>query len=366
MSEFVKPSKQAWIQKILTDLSLADFRSLEWTLEPGLSLDPIYTKEDISAASVLISKPVGWRPGCTITVSSAGKANQLALAMLNCGCADLSFDCSINFPSDDWLQLFEGIQLNLISLHLRLSVDQYLACIHFLKAQIERQIISESELSVTFTLTDVSNYTVELVKKLLDNWRTFPPWISFVIGSELPSDGTPKTSVIAGQLQKANALVGILTELGQAKVWQHIQIHHVLDESHLAQIGYLRALRICWLNILGNWGWSDFEGQNIRAEISYATSPDVNIEKISFTIQAMSAIIGGVSFLSLGKYDTLQELDQCRLALNIQHLLHYESYLDQSIDPAAGSYFFEFLTKKLASKIWHSFQATQHAENSDS
>ena len=50
--------------------------------------------------------------------------------------------------------------------------------------------------------------------------------MKLLIGSELPSDGTPKTSVIAGQLQKANALVGVLTELGQAKVCQHIQIHH--------------------------------------------------------------------------------------------------------------------------------------------
>ena len=366
MSEFFKPTKHAWIQKVLTDLSLTDMCSLEWILEPGLSFDPIYSNEDVSIASVPISKPVGWRPGCTITVSSASEANQLALAMLNCGCADLSLVCPTNFPSEDWLQLFEGIQLNLISVHLRLSVNQYLAFIHFLKDQIKRQAIAESELTIAFTLTDVENYTPELVEKLLGDWKTFPHWISFVIGAESASDGTPKTDDIARQLQKANALVTILMELGQINVPQHIHLHHELDESHLAQIGYLRALRICWLNILRHWGWQDYDVQNIRGEIFYSTTSDVNIEKISFTIQAMSAIIGGVSFLSMGKYGSLEELDQSRLALNIQHLLPYESHLDQSIDPAAGSYFFEFLTQKLASNIWQSFQVTQHAENPDS
>jgi methylmalonyl-CoA mutase len=44
-----------------------------------------------------------------------------------------------------------------------------------------------------------------------------------------------------------------------------------------------------------------------------------------------------------------------RYARNIQHLLKSESFLNQTLDPAGGSYYIENLTQELREKAWDKF-----------
>jgi methylmalonyl-CoA mutase len=74
----------------------------------------------------------------------------------------------------------------------------------------------------------------------------------------------------------------------------------------------------------------------------------------------MSAVIGGASRLYIHPSDSFKDENGTsfsrRIALNINHLLQQESYLDRVIDPSAGSYYLETLTDTLAEKAWEKFQ----------
>ena len=77
----------------------------------------------------------------------------------------------------------------------------------------------------------------------------------------------------------------------------------------------------------------------------------------------MSAAIGGADIIYVmpadyqlkGETSTLTR----RIARNVQHLLQMESHLDQVIDPAAGSYFIENLTRLLCAEAWQEFKSIE-------
>jgi methylmalonyl-CoA mutase len=80
------------------------------------------------------------------------------------------------------------------------------------------------------------------------------------------------------------------------------------------------------------------------------------------TTEAMSAVMGGCDALTVHAYDAVfQKTDEFseRIARNISVLLKGESYLDKTIDPAAGSYYLENLTLQLADAAWELFLAIE-------
>ena len=77
----------------------------------------------------------------------------------------------------------------------------------------------------------------------------------------------------------------------------------------------------------------------------------------------MSAVIGGADTLYIHASDEFKDgkgtIFGQRIALNIQNLMQLESYLNRVVDPAAGSYFIEGVTNKLAEAAWLKFQNKQ-------
>jgi methylmalonyl-CoA mutase len=80
---------------------------------------------------------------------------------------------------------------------------------------------------------------------------------------------------------------------------------------------------------------------------------------IRATTQALSAVIGGADRLYVLPSDAYTGAPSSdfarRIARNVQHLLRLESFLDKTMDPAAGSYYIETLTDQLALKAWDKF-----------
>ena len=74
----------------------------------------------------------------------------------------------------------------------------------------------------------------------------------------------------------------------------------------------------------------------------------------------MAAVIGGAQRLYIYPSDEIKDglgtpFAQ-RIALNIQHLMQLESYMDRVVDPSAGSYYIENLTNQLAEAVWKKFK----------
>lgn len=140
-----------------------------------------------------------------------------------------------------------------------------------------------------------------------------------------------------------------------------------LGDHYFLNIAKIRALKLLWHQVLSAWNLKLALSPFIEAHLTQASqSQDADYNKIKATAQAMSAIIGGANRLFIHPSDAFMNengtLFSQRIALNVQHLMQQESYLDRVIDPAAGSYFIENLTETLAQKAWASFQQLEASQ----
>jgi len=82
-----------------------------------------------------------------------------------------------------------------------------------------------------------------------------------------------------------------------------------------------------------------------------AQEPDNNVVRV--TIQALSAVLGGTQSLHTNGKDEalgLPTAEAARVALRTQQIIGYESGVTDVVDPMAGSYYVEALTKALVDR----------------
>jgi methylmalonyl-CoA mutase N-terminal domain/subunit len=80
------------------------------------------------------------------------------------------------------------------------------------------------------------------------------------------------------------------------------------------------------------------------------TAQQIDNNIVRVTIQALSAVLGGTQSLHTNSRDealTLPTEDSVRIALRTQQIIAHESGITNTIDPFAGSYYIEELTKQI-------------------
>ncbi|MFS0822818.1 methylmalonyl-CoA mutase family protein [Bacillus sp. 1P02SD] len=124
------------------------------------------------------------------------------------------------------------------------------------------------------------------------------------------------------------------------------------------EIAKLRAAKILWTTIIEAYGGNeDSCKMNIHARTSAFTKTiyDPYVNMLRSTIEAFSAIVGGIDSLHVSSFDEpIKATDSFsrRIARNTQSILREESFLNKVIDPAGGSWYVETLTNELAEKAW--------------
>ncbi len=87
-----------------------------------------------------------------------------------------------------------------------------------------------------------------------------------------------------------------------------------------------------------------------------AKQPKVNIMRTAY--QALEAVLGGTQSLHTNSYDEaicLPSEESVRLAVRTQELIQEETGVANVVDPLAGSYYVESLTRELEERIWDYF-----------
>ncbi|WP_010284528.1 methylmalonyl-CoA mutase family protein [Bacillus timonensis] len=124
------------------------------------------------------------------------------------------------------------------------------------------------------------------------------------------------------------------------------------------EISKLRAARIIWSTVIDAYGGSaDSSTMHIHARTSAFTKTvhDPYVNMLRSTIEAFSAIVGGIDSLHVSTFDEpIKKPDSFsrRIARNTQSILREESFLNKVIDPGGGSWYVEALTSELAEKAW--------------
>jgi methylmalonyl-CoA mutase len=103
---------------------------------------------------------------------------------------------------------------------------------------------------------------------------------------------------------------------------------------------------------------------HIQATSGYwnKTIYDPYVNMLRTTTEMMSAILGGADTVSPLPFDsvfTAPDDFSERIARNLPLILQEESYFNKVVDPAAGSYYIENITRKLIDKAWQLFLETE-------
>lgn len=305
--QFFPPSSaEDWKNKIIKDLKGEPFDKLIWHTNEGIDVLPFYTKEFTNGMQLQIPAKANndWQILERIIVHDLAAANKSALSSLHAGVQTIIFDLQN-----------KNITTTEISILVN-EIDTEIAPVFFENYKAEDKIILET-----------------IVKD------------SCTVFAKIPQENTLTEELVH------------LLNLAKITSNETARVHFFVGQNYFFEIAKLRAARWLWHQM------ADLKNQHsqlyITAETTIASfsKDDVNYNILRNTTAAMSAILGGCDQLLVNSHDcvSLETSFGKRIARNIQHILHNESYFGELHDAAKGSYYIENLTYQLAKNAWTQF-----------
>jgi methylmalonyl-CoA mutase len=145
------------------------------------------------------------------------------------------------------------------------------------------------------------------------------------------------------------------------------------------EIARLRAARLLWSRIVLEYAAAASNATATSGAFEAAamyvhgrtsrwnqTVYDPHVNLLRATTETMSAALGACDAFTVLPFDFARSPDAtddlgARLARNTQQVIKHEAYLDKVVDPAAGSYYLETLTDRIAKEGWALFQEIESA-----
>lgn len=378
-SEFSPASKEIWKQQTLKDLKGKDFEAtLFWKTAEGIVVEPYYAAEDlvderfveIQACQV---KNTGWLNQPQVEVGEEKATNAQLKALLQKGLDALTLDLTKN-KKIELTKLLDGIKLSETPIFFQTG-GREVATVSELLRLIPYQMkggLADDGLARWTQTGELSATYFEELANCIRHTQTSPQFRTVCVSSHaFHNAGATIAQELAFTLSSAVTYLDKLTDevLSVEDILPKVYFSLSIGTNYFLEIAKLRALRYLWERISGQFLKevdTSLRRANcyIHAQTSTfyeaATTPNTNM--LRATTEAMSAVMGGCDALTVHAYDAVfQETDEFseRIARNISILLKGESYLDKTIDPAAGSYYLENLTLQLADAAWALFLAIE-------
>jgi len=371
--DFPKTSKEEWLKKIEKDLRGRPLSDLQWQLEDNISLEPFYHPDDQVAG---ISIPWDgktdndWEIGEYIIFEDIKAANHLALRGLKGGAQALLFQLRKELKKEELTELLDGIEMDLISTHF----EQFYAdkdpvkLLHQIHQLLKDQKKDPSIIKGSIDFDPILDWVDPPMDKMQESIEfcrdQMPEFKILQVNGRTFHAGNEYSSRELGYiLAKGNEYLSYLGEKGLSAelINRHMQFAISISTSFFVEIAKLRAFRLLWGNVLKAHGVDPNGMPQIEVHLARETQvEDIHTNMIRATTQAMSAVIGGADRLYVRPANLVKKEPPtpftARIARNVQHMLKMESYLNRVFDPAAGSYYIETLTDKLAEEAWSKFQ----------
>jgi len=191
--------------------------------------------------------------------------------------------------------------------------------------------------------------------------REVPQWNTISIsGYHIREAGSTAVEEVAFTLSNAKAYLRSALESGLSveDVAPRISFFWNAHNDFFEEIAKFRAARTLWATIVRDeFGSNDARSQMLRFHTQTggstltAQEPENNIVRV--TIQALAAVLGGTQSLHTNAKDEALALpteDSVRTALRTQQIIAYESGVADVVDPIAGSYYVEAMTREIAER----------------
>jgi len=129
--------------------------------------------------------------------------------------------------------------------------------------------------------------------------------------------------------------------------------------NHFMEIAKMRAARLLWAKLVKQFNPKNQKSLALRTHSQtsgYSLTEQDPFNNVARTcIEAMAAAFGGTQSLHTNALDEAIALPtdfSARIARNTQLYLQEETLITKTVDPWAGSYYVEKLTKEIADKAW--------------
>ncbi|WP_064711950.1 methylmalonyl-CoA mutase [Rhizobium bangladeshense] len=387
--------------------------TLTWHTPEAIAVKPLYTAEDLEGATHLGSLP-GFAPftrgpratmyaGRPWTIrqyagfSTAEESNAFYRRNLAAGQKGLSvaFDLATHrgYDSDhprvegdvgkagvaidsveDMKILFDGIPLGDMSVSMTMNGAVMPILASFIVAG-EEQGVPRAELSGTiqndilkeFMVRNTYIYPPEpsmrIVADIIDyTAREMPKFNSISIsGYHMQEAGATLVQELAFTLADGREYVraAIAKGLNVDDFAGRLSFFFAIGMNFFMEAAKLRAARLLWSRIMEEFQPKKASSLMLRTHCQTSgvslqeQDPYNNIIRTAF--EAMSAVLGGTQSLHTNSFDEAIALPtefSARIARNTQLILQHETGVTKVVDPLAGSYYVESLTKELADKAW--------------
>jgi methylmalonyl-CoA mutase len=390
--EFPPITVADWEERIIKDLKGADYeKKLVYMPVEGFKVKPYFTAEDLKEVEYLAQYPdtfpytrgtkkAGneWFIRQDIVVSDLKRANEKALDILMKGIDSLGFNLEDNkdYSKDDLDLLLKNIFAEMVEINfsagrnsLQVMKNHYEMLVRYNRDF--QKIFGSVEFDPFGRLVTQGNYffskeeDLETCQQLIKIAEHLPHFtVIEVNGEHFHNAGATIVEELAFSLASGAEYLTQLTEKGLSvnKVAPKMRFRFATGSNYFLEIAKYRAARLLWAHIVKAYGPSreDVAKMTVHAVTSKwnkaVYDPYVNL--LRTTTEAMSSIIAGIDSLTVGPFNEVFEKPDdfsSRIARNQQMLLKEESYLDQVVDPAAGSYYIESLTDSITSEAWKLF-----------
>lgn len=407
LADFPEVTREQWMEKVQSDLKGADFeKKLVWKTNEGFNVMPFYVAEDIADLKTSEVKPGQfpyvrgtkpdnfWYIRQEILVEDPKSANTKALDILNKGVDSINFVIRKNDVTPAFISaLLENIAADCVELNFCVGYQQSANLLKILTAYFNEKAYDVKKLQGSVNWDGINSMLVcgdDFTKEELVNFAKE----TFDAAASLPFYRVIGVNAIT----LTNAGAFIATELGYALAWGNEYLSSLIDagcepsvvakkikfnfgvgNNYFMEIAKFRAARLLWAKIVDayqprclktnckhtvNGICKCAAKMRVHAEttIFNKTVFDPNVNMLRTQTEAMSAVLGGVNSLTVLPYDAAfknsGEFSE-RIARNQQLLLKEESHFDKVVDPAAGSYYIETLTNKIAEQAWKIFIETE-------
>ncbi len=383
-AEFAPATTAEWQARLARELKGRDPAALRWPLPDGPVLEPFYHREAWEALggppAPLPAPPAPRRnvPALAVPADAPdGRAHILHGAdALQRGADGLHFELAGDPAAFDLAYLAELLPLEttFVGYTVTEAPDEFLARLAALASGAARCGFLRFVPALLPDTAPVEHYRAPLRRCVLLA-RAWPDFRALAInGTFYGNHGATPAQQLGISLSVAAALLDGLPDaaagLTLPDVAAALHLHLAVGTSYFPELAKLRAARRLWATLRHAFGLNADANDDGHLYLHASTSSwdrttlDPHTNLLRHTTEALSAVLGGASALSVAAYDCVFQAPtefSRRLARNLPLLLKHEAGLAQLPDPAAGSYFLETLTDALARAAWALFQELEAA-----
>lgn len=344
--EFDALSLNDWLAKVQKDLKgKKTLEDLNWNFE-GLQISP-FVRNNTTYFSGFLKNDNSWLTNTVVEEVNISKANQTALEVLKFGIDSLSFKVDIK-SHDDLKQLLKGIQTEIIHINFYTkNLEELLTIINQSKLKLNSSILYSPTNS-----KDLSNSVKQSNK---GNSKLF-----LINGSNYASLGSTLVQELAFTLSELIEYIetAIQSAVKLDEIIKKLTLQLSAGTSFFPEIAKYRAFRYLLKQIFSEYKITKSEPPVLSTTNPYCfTASDEHNNLLRATTSTMSAIIGGCNEINVLRFNNnsankKDKTEAIRLAINIQHILKYESFLHKVKDASFGAYYIENLTKVMMEEAW--------------